>query len=270
MNIILEVNGGLGKSIMATAVASKLKEQGNVIVVSMYPEVFTGLGVISVKHGTPWFYETYVRGQEVKIHRREPYFEEAHILGKEHLIKTWFDICGLEYRGEMPVISLTPAERLEAGKTCLFQPYGGANPSIKYSWNRDMPPRQAKEVADRLRKTYKVYQIKSPEQPLVEGCEPLTRPLREVFAMIRSADRLVLIDSFAQHAAAALGREATVCWITNSPKVFGYDMHENLQAREPDKDSRSQTSYLQEFDFTGSVPAQYLWNDDNLFNIDEI
>ena len=38
------------------------------------------------------------------------------------------------------------------------------------------------------------------------------------------------MDSFAQHLAAAMGVKSTVCWVTTKPKVFGYKLHDNIQA----------------------------------------
>ena len=48
-------------------------------------------------------------------------------------------------------------------------------------------------------------------------------------AFIPHAEKMLLIDSFMQHAAAAFQRPAVVCWAGTSPDCLGYDLHTNLR-----------------------------------------
>ena len=61
------------------------------------------------------------------------------------------------------------------------------------------------------------------------------------------------MDSFAQHVAAGLGLPSTVCWITNKPVVFGYDMHDNLLANSFTKKAELRNAYLQAFNIGGDL-----------------
>jgi hypothetical protein len=46
------------------------------------------------------------------------------------------------------------------------------------------------------------------------------------------SDKRLLIDSFAQHMAAALNLKSTVCWISTKPETFGYKLHDNIKAEQ--------------------------------------
>lgn len=277
MNLIFEINGGVGKSIMATAVISCMKKkypESKVIVVSEYPDVFVGNPEVDrvFRHGMLNFYEEYVRDKEVKIFRLEPYNTENYTLGKQHLIKSWCELYGLEYAGELPKLYLSDLEIRRAGITgkevpiMVFQPFGGFVGT--YSWNRDIPPLQAMEIVRKYKKNFEVIQLKRPDQVLIEGCGTFQGGLREAFALLAVSDKRILIDSFAQHAAAALDLPSTVLWITNKPEVFGYEMHTNIKARPFDKKINAVDSYLEEFTFTGEKIYQYPYNDNKVFNLD--
>jgi hypothetical protein len=50
-----------------------------------------------------------------------------------------------------------------------------------------------------------------------------------------SSKKRILIDSCLQHAAAALKQQSTVLWVGTSPTVFGYNIHKNVIAKLPKK-----------------------------------
>lgn len=279
MNIIFEINGGIGKSVMGTAVVSAIKKKypdGNIIVVTAYPEVFMRNPEVfkAILPATPFFFEEYIRGRDTKIFRLEPYMAESHIKGECHLLKTWCNLFGLEYQGEMPKIYLSELEidraKIYKGSApiALIHPFGGFSESISYSWNRDMPPAQAQELARALGKDIRVAQIARKGQKLVAA--GLTAPFREIAACIAVSNKRIFIDSFAQHVAAALSLPSTVLWITNKPEVFGYDTNRNILARPFDNQIKAVHAYLEEFDFTGNQAYQYPYNNDNIFDIDGI
>jgi glyoxylate utilization-related uncharacterized protein len=47
------------------------------------------------------------------------------------------------------------------------------------------------------------------------------------------------------HIATALGLPSTVAWVGTNPKVFGYEMHKNILANEPTRESNFQHSHYQ-------------------------
>ena len=94
-NLIFSVNGGIGKSITATAVCKAIKKKypsDKLIVLSGYPEVFSNSKDVDMAFGfgqEAYFYSKYIENQDVIIMANEPYNVTEHILCQEHLIETW-------------------------------------------------------------------------------------------------------------------------------------------------------------------------------------
>ena len=116
MNIIFQINGGLGKCIMATAVCAAIKKKypkSNLIVISAYSDVFLNNKNIHrtyMFNGLSYFYDEYINDKDFLIFANDPYLETGHIRQDEHLLKTWCKMFGLKYAGEIPQLIL-PQEK---------------------------------------------------------------------------------------------------------------------------------------------------------------
>ena len=154
MNIIFQIDGGLGKNIMATAMIKVIKKRYknyNLIVVSGYPDIFLhnpDVFKIYNSNNVNGFYVKYIRDQKCKIFVADPYKHSDFILEKPiNLLKTWCEIYNLRYNGEKPEIYLTQPELdyfkpyYETDKPILaIQPNGGpAGLGYLYAWTRDIP-----------------------------------------------------------------------------------------------------------------------------------
>ena len=93
--------------------------------------------------------------------------------------------------------------------------------------------------------------------------------MMEFFSIILHSKKRILIDSCVQHAAAALKLPSTVLWIGTSPKVFGYDLHDNIITEIP-YDFKLPGSYLFDFDFNGTEVEYPFENDTKIFDINKI
>ena len=72
-----------------------------------------------------------------------------------------------------------------------------------------------------------------------------------------------------QHAAAALRKPSTVLWNGTSPKIFGYEMHDNICTQIP-YEFKLPGSSLFDFDFNG-VEQEYPFDDDQeIFDFDKV
>jgi hypothetical protein len=84
------------------------------------------------------------------------------------------------------------------------------------------------------------------------------------------ASKRLLIDSSAMHIATALNLPSVVTWVGTNPKVFGYDIHENILANPTTKELDLNHSYYQRlplFEDISKVP----YNDLNeIFNVNDI
>ena len=285
-NIIFQVNGGIGKSIMATAVCRAIKKAHpdyNLIVLSGYPEVFIGNPNVHRFYRVgmaPYFYEDFVKGDDTIFMIDEPYLSKGYFKKNVHLVEAWCENLGIKFDGVKPDLFLNP---LEINKTkfqapnnkpmMIFQPFGGGSKDVQYSWNRDIPPHQAQAIANVLSQKYHILQICRDDQIKLQNVQHIHAPFRDLFGLILNSQARLGIDSFMQHAAAAFGKQSSVCWITNKPVVFGYKNNKNIL---PDPKLKTTTStppvegYLEEYDFSGHRMHDYPYATPDVFDLNEI
>ena len=246
MNIIFNIQGGLGKNIMATAVCSAIKKKypkSFLIVVSGYKDVFLNNPNVDkvINHQDQvGIYKKFIHKMDVKFMTIDPYHTSAYLNRADHLIKIWCDLFELPYDGEMPEFFLTKAEKqfyksvYKSDKPILaIQPNGGgANQGTVYNWARDIPQPTMEKLIEKLKKRYTIVHIKRPDQPVFQDTLQALDGYRSIAYLISVAEKCLFIDSFAQHLAVAMNKKAVVCWITTDPKVFGYDFHDNVQSSE--------------------------------------
>ena len=284
MYSIFHIEGGIGKNILATAVVSSLKSsdpERKIVVVTAWPQVwFNNPDVYQIY---PFgqvanFYKNYIYKQDVKIYRHEPYHSEDYILNKKHLIIVWCDLIGIKWNGNGPKLYFSPLE-IEYLKLKMLQNIskpifilhtnGGGGNARPYSWYRDLPFQNSKDVVDYFKNDYHIYQLGYEGQDLIEGCHRLTLDTREILGSVMISQKRLLIDSFSQHASVALGVKSVVCWIGNRPDVLGYDTNINIKPNvEPVYDTLH-SSYIEDFDIGGN-PIQFPYDRLKIFDSSEI
>lgn len=266
-NLIWIIEGGLGKNIAATALCQSVKEaypDRRLIMVVSYPEVFLNNPFIDRVYfagNRPYFYEDYIKGKDVLIFKHEPYHQTDHILRKKHLIENWCDLLGIKYTGQTPQVFVNMAQQmthsvwLREKPTMVLQTNGGPLTGQKYgySWCRDIPFEIGQAIVDRCKDQYHIFQITRPDSQKLTGVEVIDQPMNnmELFAVLVNAQKRVLIDSSLQHAAAAFNLPSTVFWIGTSPTVFGYNLHNNIVAKEPKGSTKLIDSYLFDYNLDG-------------------
>lgn len=266
---LFHIEGGLGKHVAATAVARCIKNNHpdrKLIVVCAYPEVFLNLDFVDRVYRigmTPYFYQDYIKDQDILIFKHEPYFTTDHIHKKLSLIENWCKLYNLEYHGELPELVFNIRQR-QFGFTkwnrprpiMVIQTNGGPikDQPYPYSWTRDMPFNLAEEIVRTFSSQYHIIQICRDKSQAVNGAEAIFAPMpnMELFSLLLYSSKRVLIDSCLQHAAAALKLKSTVLWIGTSPKIFGYEMHNNITANLP-QDFKLPDSYLFDYGFHGNL-----------------
>jgi len=283
---IFHIEGGLGKHIAATAVARCIKKNHpdrDLIIVCAYPHIFLNLDFVSrvyrIGH-TPYFYKDYIDQKDSMIFKHEPYFTTEHIHKKLPLIENWCKLFGLKYNGEQPEIVFNKRElqkyrQIWQAEKPIFviQSNGGMLPSesgLPYRWTRDIPFNIVQNIVERYKEQYTIYQITRIGSPVAPGVIPVSHemPSMEFLSILLNSEKRLLIDSSLQHAAAALDLPSTVLWAGTSPKVFGYDIHDNIVAEMPE-DQKLPDSYLFDYDFEGQV-HEYPYTEDFIFDIDTI
>ena len=284
MTIIFQINGGIGKVIMATAVVKAIKahlSDAKIVVISGYPDVFLDNPNVHRSYGfnqMSYFHEEFIEGQDVKVFAHDPYLETSFIKQDTHLLKTWCEMFKVPYNGELPEVFLTKREidfasvKYSSDKPILLlQTNGGAeNQALKYSWARDIPSNVVMEVIEKYKDTHNIVHIRREDQPGYPNTVPVQDNFRSLVTLIARSSKRLLMDSFAQHTAAALKMPSTVLWVANKPEVFGYAMHDNISCNPFTKKPETKGSYLQKFDITGD-PVQFPYHSEQeIFDVDTV
>ena len=174
MNIIFQIDGGIGKSVAATAVCRAIKSQfpnSNLIVITSYPIVFLcnpNVSKILSHDNLLYFYKDYIQDKEIKTFLFNPYMETDFIAGNTHLIQVWCEMFGIKYNGELPELFLTHREytfhsnQLRSDKPimALQTNGGGGDQANKYSRTRDLPVTTAQKIIYELQKDYHIVHIR--------------------------------------------------------------------------------------------------------------
>lgn len=287
---IFHLQGGIGKHVAATAVAKAIKNNfpdRKLIVVCAYPDIFINLSFVDrvfLLGGTQYFYQEYIQNKDSLIFHHEPYYTTNHIHKRKRLIENWCEMHQLKFDNERPEVKFNKLQWdlsrkfwLRKKPIMVIHTSGGpmTTDAKPYSWTRDMPPELAQELVDYYKKDYHIYQVTKMNSPKLEGAEHVfatqqqSLSLMEFFSILLHSKKRILIDSSLQHAAAALRKKSTVLWNGTSPKVFGYDVHDNICTDVP-YDFKLPGSYLFDFDFNGNE-IEYPYTDDvKLFDINKI
>lgn len=284
MNIIFKIDGGLGKSIMATAICEAIKKKykkDNLIVITSYPEVFLCNPNIykAYSHESMlYFYKDFIENKEIKAFLHNPYFEESFIKKEKHLLETWCEMFGLKYQGEKPKIYLSEREEkyflnLNKFEKPLFilQSNGGAdNQQHKYSWARDIPFKLAQEIANEYSKDYTIFHVRKPNQVELKNTINFETNFRYLCVLIKYSTKRLLIDSFAQHASSAFDLQSVVLWIANDPKQFGYEHNINIVANEETKTPDLKFAQFSKYNIAGEFIEFPYKSEDEIFNKEDI
>jgi ADP-heptose:LPS heptosyltransferase len=284
MNVIFQIDGGLGKSIMATAMVKVIRKRyknSHIIVVTAYPDVF-----LNNPHINECFrieemggaYLKYVKDQDCKIFTEDPYRNTSFLTDKEHLLKTWCKIYGLNYNNEQPQLYLTQPEVdyfkpfYQVEKPILaIQPNGGPQgQGFQYSWTRDIPQPTMNEIIKHYKEDYTIVHIKREDQQQYPDTLHALDGFRSIAILLQLSSKRLLIDSFSQHLATAMDKKSTVCWVTTKPKIFGYKLHDNIIANPFTKEPQLERSVYQPFNLAQDI-SSIPYNDLNeIFNANTI
>jgi hypothetical protein len=283
---IWHIQGGMGKNIAGTSLVKSIKERypdRKLIMVTSWPEVYlNNMDVDRVYQlgQSPYFYEDYIENKDVIISKHEPYHQTDHITKKKHLIHNWCDLMGLEYKSQIPVIIPNYPQGMLLGlwkrnkPIMVIQTSGGPMDGQKYSysWTRDIPIEIAQQIVKKYQNDYHVIQITRTDGYPLDGVERMDSKMSnmELFSLIVASEKRVLIDSSLQHAAAALNKKSTVLWVGTSPKVFGYNLHTNIEAKLPQRANQLIGSYTFDYQFENNIHECPYMNVKDMFDINEI
>ena len=286
-NIVLHIDGGIGKNIAATGLVSEIKSlypDKDIIVVTAWDEAWMAnpkcRRVYNFRN-ISYFYEDFILNKPTYVIKNDPYSYNDYIMRKKSLVEAWSAMAGFSGNFTSPELYMTERE-LEFTRNSLgfskdqrpifvIHPNGGGdNNSLPYSWARDIPPAMAQEIANRMNRLgYRVIQLGRQNQRVLDGVELVSSSIRIALCVLALSSKRLLIDSFSQHAAAALNQKSTVLWIANRPSMIGYDFHDNIICQKEMRPDATRNSYLEPFNILGDL-GEYPFPDGPLFDIEEI
>lgn len=283
---IWHISGGLGKNIAGTSLVKTIKQtypDRKLIMVTSWPEVYLNNADVDRVYQlgqSPYFYQDYIEGKDVIISKHEPYHQTDHITKKKHLIHNWCDLMNLEYTDQTPVIIPNYPQSMLVGlwkrskPIMIIQTCGGPMEGQKYSysWTRDIPIEIAQEIVKKYSQQYHIIQVTRPDGYFIDGVERMDQKMSntELFSLLVVSQKRILIDSSLQHASAALNLSSTVLWVGTSPKVFGYKIHTNVEAKLPQTANQLIGSYTFDYQFENNIHECPYMNVKEMFDIDQI
>ena len=283
MQALFHITGGLGKHVAATSVINSYKfkfPDEEIIVSSAYPDVFEKNPNVKESldiNNLQYFYKNYINKKDVKIFAQEPYREASHISKQKHLIQTWCEMVGTEQYFQ-PSLNIGFREHeiisrqfISDKPILIFQPFGGTNPNLPYNWARDIHPSVAQSIVNMLADKYNILHICNSYHPVLNNCHRIDNRLSfgELVSLVGISDKRFLIDSSIQHIAAAIGKPSIVVWNVTSPKLFGYNTHDNIISP-VDYGDGHRKSYLFDYEIAG-IPAECpVSNYMDMFDMDQI
>ena len=226
--LIFHVEGGLGKNIASTAVVTHLKKKypdRRIIVVSPYPEIFLNNKYIYRVYrfgATPYFYDDYINGKDTIVFRKEPYFENDHIMRKTSLYETWFNMYDIPYE-KKEICPYLPTNGMQEFLTQKWErekpvfvihtsggPFDENAQSKAHSWTRDMPPNVAMQIAEAAKKDYHIIQVCRKNSYMISDVErvPTDKFLFEGFLPEKRPARLKRLSALCEERATLILYEA--------------------------------------------------------------
>ncbi len=284
MNIIFQIDGGLGKSIMATAIVKIIKKKyknSKLIVVTAYPDVFLNNPNVFETYRSDQsngLYLKYIKDQNSKVFVGDPYRHNDFITEKSHLLKTWSRLFGLNHTNESPEIYLTQPEIeyftpfYKTDKPILaIQTNGGpAEQNYNYAWTRDIPETTVLDVIEEFKDIYTIVHIKRQNQKEYPDTLSALDGFRSIAILLMLSSKRLLMDSFTQHLAKAVNKKSTVCWVTTKPEIFGYKSHDNIIAEPFTKEPILHTAVYQPFNLSQDIATIPYYNLNEVFSSTKI
>lgn len=278
-NIVFIVDGGIGKNIMATVPLRGIKKKypnKKIHVVCGFPDIFLHNPNVDRLYrftNTQYLCEDKIKTERALVLKREPYIEYDYLYKNKHLTEVWCEVLNVPFDNTKPDIFLTRRDLREAErflkntkkKVLLMHLTGGIPPQqgqpLKRMYVRDLPEEVAQIIVDELKDDYFIINIRRKGQAEFKSVLNLESMLRPLIALIPHADKLLFIDSFMQHAAAAQDREAIVLWGGTHPTCLGYESHINImKERCKNPFCHRPNSYLFDVSPTSMGNMQVMWD----------
>lgn len=265
---LINVEGGLGKNVMLTAILRELREAkgyDEIYVISPYHDVFKSCEAVTdaFQPGLGTLYQELVLDPDCDVLWKEPYSNQRFIKKECHLFDAWAEEFGITLAdkadtyipcldkvvGEYPALRQIADEKMNEWNHnfCLVQFTGGQSPLApqKDQQGNTVPYMNAQEAIKRnYAKGEQVVQLLKekwpgttvvhfglPNEPSVNGAIKIEVPYLTYRLLAAEAKEIICIDSSLQHLATGVNPNVTVVWGETRPEHFGYACNRNIAAK---------------------------------------
>ena len=264
---LINVEGGLGKNVMFTAILPFIAEKyDEIYIISPYVDVFKACSYVTeaFEPGPQCasLYQELVLDDDCDVLWKEPYSNSRFIKKQCHLFDAWLEELGIVedvfYDKLTPnvdrvaevfpqVQALVDKKVAELGQFILVQFCGGQSPltpqvdqngkQTPYDDHQEYIKRnyyQGQHLINKLKERYpeaRIVHYALPNEPSYEGAEKLNIPYIAYRLLAEHAFKVVCTDSSLQHIVTGVCKDVTVIWGETRPEHFGYSCNKNIAAK---------------------------------------
>lgn len=266
---LINVEGGLGKNVMLTAILKEFKAQkgyDEIYVISPYHDVFKACSAVTEAfppmQGT--LYQELVLDENCDVYWKEPYSNQRFIKKQCHLFEAWAEEFGFELyhpgneyaplldkiASEFPAVKNAADRYLEEWNHnfCIVQFNGGQSPlgpmkdqngnPVPYIDTQEAIKRNyfkgeqiVKLLKDKHGEDCTIVHFALPNEPTIEGTIKIEVPYLTYHLLAAEAKEIICTDSSLQHLSTGQNDHITVIWGETRPEHFGYARNRNVCAK---------------------------------------
>lgn len=264
MKCLINVDGGMGKNVMLTALMPILKRKyDDIYVISPYFDIFKACSYVTdaFPPGQGSLYEELVLDDDCEVLWKEPYSNSRFIKKQCHLFDAWLEEFGIEdttseltplidhIREEFPQVAMTADHYLkEFGEKFIIVQFCGGHSPLEDQKDQEGNPIQHNEHQEFIKRNYfkgqeliNALKEKYPDTTIVhyalptettyENCTKIEVPYLTYRLLAERAFKVVCTDSSLQHLSTGACSDVTVIWGETRPEHFGYECNKNICAK---------------------------------------
>jgi len=248
MKVLVNIEGGLGKNIMAVTLMKQLKEKyDEIYIISPYYDLFEACPYVlkAFPVGQPGLYEQLILKEDIEILWKEPYNNSNFIKKKCHLLEAWSKEFDIDYNNKLTPkidVKLLRNDIIEninnilkkiKGKFIIVQFSGGQSPLDGAEQNvyQEVLKRnyhKADDLVQSLKNEYTIIHFGLKNEPKLKDTLQFEIPYIWYIELIKKAEFVISIDSSLQHLAACTETPTYVLWGETRPEHFGWSQHTNF------------------------------------------
>ena len=111
--VIFQIDGGVGKNVVATSVVRSISEKYNdrkIVILTAHTDIWIckpRIYRVFQSGNITYFYEDFIDGKDSVVFMQDPYKQEDYIYNSKHLSEISCDLCNVEFKSSKPELYFT-------------------------------------------------------------------------------------------------------------------------------------------------------------------